>query len=187
MITLYFKPEEVWDFFLTVKDDIEKPHLIGKDDGGNEVWMTPRYCEEDGFYQGILPEIEYLRNGSPEGEEFAHDGLDCFDLVKDYYDCLYEDPEEDDDDYLDLKIEDREEELSDAVRVFLGVIVENDLDFDKYCDEKTVEKLKDRLLSIVDKEGIPIYRPTMLTREDGSEVYVEFPYRFLKDETPPGT
>lgn len=188
MTDIIYEPEEVWSLFLAMKGNLGIKHLLAYDDTGVEVNMVPALCRDFGDEE-VLPYIVVSQFDEPEVEEVCINKQDCTKTAEELYeyldrenDIIEEEIEEKEGDYLQKTIDDHELELVDIFDDFLRTIVVEDKDFELYCDDKTVKDLLDRTLAMISKQGIPVYRPAMLEKDDGTSVYVEYPYRFLSEE-----
>lgn len=96
-----------------------------------------------------------------------------------------------DDISMDCIVEERENELDDALMAFLESTLSED-DFTKFIEDNlfddTFEEIKDDfLIYLAFKRGFKIYRPTVLNRDNGEEYLELFPYSEMesKDFEPP--
>lgn len=187
-VEIIYEPDEVWGLFMQEKDSIGEEFPLAYDDGGIEIVMIPNICN-DYLDEEVFPYIVTKFLNDEMLVEVCINEKDCIATVKDAYECLGENsiPIYSDEDYpsesnIDDKIEDREDELYEAVEEFLAIVVDDSRDFDLYVDDETVRKLKDKFLAFIDREGIPVYRPAMVTGPGGEIIYTEYPYRLLRDE-----
>lgn len=186
-IEIIYEPEEVWGLFLSEKESIGKEFPLAYDDGGIEIVMVPNICN-DYLDEEVFPYIVTKFLNDDMLVEVCINEKDCVATVADAYECLGDSiiVNDNEDSYqesdVDNKIEDREDELYEAVEDFLAIVVDDSRDFDLYVDDKTVRKLKDKFLAFIDREGIPVYRPAMVTGPGGEIIYTEYPYRLLRDD-----
>lgn len=189
MLEIVYEPQEVWSVFVSNISTRDSEHLIAFDDIGCEVFVMPKVCD-DYLEKEILPYITIYYPTGDIIEEFCISQKDCETTVSEIYRdlqdgtgkyaCKY-DEEEHEEDLLEI-IDIRESELFEACEDFLWVVVDNICDRDAYCTPDKIEELLNKFLVFIDKEGIPVYRPTMLTAEDGTMIYSEYPYEKMKEK-----
>lgn len=95
----------------------------------------------------------------------------------------------DEDIYMDSVVEDRENDLDDALMTFLETTLSED-DFTKLIKDKSFdsifEEIKDDfLIYLALKRGFKIYRPTILDKDNGEQYLELFPYSEKEDFEPP--
>ena len=179
--------DKVWDYYCVHKEELKtSQHKIAENaDFGVEIYLT-----EDGKWA----EIDVYCDDSPVYSESMLSYRDCCDTVKRIYGKylssnivsalpaaapakkseVKEEPSRVD---LEDAIQEREDELSDAVIAFLRDTVGESLEwcsleFDEMCDD-----LKEHFLEyIARKYGVDVYRPMFLVDEKGEEFFVEYPY-----------
>lgn len=186
MFNEVYEPDEVWSVFLSMTGQIGKSKLIAYDDAYKvDVYMVPRVCRDFGD-DNVLPYIEVYYEDYLQFNEVCISNKDCEDTVKEIYEMVMDDIGDDQDpvgygeDSFAETIKNREDELLCATKDYLGIIVNTGENFKKYCTDAVVEELMNKFLAFAAKENIPVYRPAMLTDEDGSMIYTEFPYELMQ-------
>lgn len=183
MKTTILEPSGVWEYFQENCDDLrDMMFLVAENDEyGTEIYITN---------DGGLPAVIVTADGVQVFEEAIVSERDCEKTVGKAYDtylteaavqALLEDMYLEDDE--ELSINEREEELNDAIYDFLIVVLdgfldENSCDYDKLCED-----LKDHFCEyIARKHELPVRRPMYLEYEDGRTEYEEYPYEHMDFE-----
>lgn len=170
VIEVIVKPEDVWAYFQMHKKELaEVYNVIAEDGDGTIVYIT----EESG-YPYFLVEV----NGITEYEDAgisADDAQKTYEHILELY--VAEDDEESE---LSDEDEDRINQLQDITYDFLGVFLETDPEEYGIDFEEIDSFIDDFEEFFYDRYGIPIRRPRIVTREDGT-AYVE-QYKFGEPE-----
>lgn len=167
---------EVWTWFQTSNEDV---YPIGSEpDFGVEI-----YAERDKDGLMICVEID----GELVYEEDVYDVEDCARVINIVCDTYLtpaafsilagEGSRDDAEEEQQMLIEEREDELDGAFYDLLSVVLDGCIlsDIDDICDD-----VKEHLLEYIYKKyELPIYRPMILTDEDGKDFYEEFPYECM--------
>lgn len=178
MENIIIPAEDVWDF---ASENYQK--LLGS---------AVLIAENDNFgisvYITLEPNDDLYVIVAEDAEELAHECLynryTCEDIIQEIYEgFVYQDTacneaEEFGPTHRDIvsDIEEREWEIHDAARKFLKVVC--DQEFYDYEVEEIVDCILELLVEEYDAE---IYRPMILTDENGEEYITDYPYEIEDD------
>lgn len=185
MERIIIEASEVWEYFNDqFKELVNTMHMIAEHkDYGIEVYLS----NEHGF-----PALIVEADGVEMYKETVLNEKDCESTVKEVYDTYLTDKviskmleDSDDDDYeefINMEIEAREDELSEAVFNCIDVFCDGAFEYYEEMAE-ICEDFKDLVCEyLYIKWGLEPRRPMILEFEDGSESYEEYPYSSMELE-----
>ena len=190
---VHVEPNDVWDYFVANKFDLStNMHLIAEnDDYGIEIYLTDDKGE---------PNIVVMADNSTIYDETCISKDDCYKTVLEIYatyltesavakfleDVPYDDELYEEELYneIDLEIEEREDDLSYAVRCCLDEFVGGE---GIHCCSKDADEIIEDVKNIICellylKYDIDPRRPSVIQYDDGTEEFEEYPYSKLKLE-----
>lgn len=195
-VKIHIPADKVWSFFQENKKRLSEEMVVIAENTETEFAV---YLTEDADYPLF---VVCKGSADSEYEEAAISENDCADTAKKCY-LRYLFPivvttgkvpeEPDDEDIEDLTAQEmddamyeREDELALALGDFLQVVLGDCSDGSEIIDTYGMDMINDILdhilLYLATEMDFPIYRPTYLIEDDGSEVYVEYPYNEDEDE-----
>lgn len=175
---IIIEASDVWDYFNENKEELfNSIKMIAENsEYGIEIYLTESES---------LPTVMVSADGEEIDEETSVSANDCARTVKEFYDkylskdvvniLMGEGEERTTAEELEM-IDEREEEIDDAVYVLLTELVPSLFDIAEDPDE-LCEELKDHICEYLYKEhGISVYRPMYLEDDDGTDEFFEYPY-----------
>ena len=193
-VQVHVPADAVWEFFQTNRKRLNDEMVLIAENTDTEyaVYLT---AEND------LPVLAAAKgDGKTEYKETCVSNEDCVMVVRKFFtrylfpvviknDKYIPDnaPKDDKADATEtwMDVEDamyeRDDELRLALMDFLGVTLkigdEDDVEAAELCDVDIIDEILDEFLKMLaDEYGFEIYRPMMVTSNDGYEVFTEFPY-----------
>lgn len=185
------KPHEIWAFFKSHREELESKLILI---ANNEEYGVVIYLSETSG----LPQIVVYMDDSQVYEESCVNEKDCEKTVAEIYedyltsrvlDTVLDEPTGKNEDRAlmeqDMRVSEREDELSDAVTEMLFTVLGDDYYPLSDDVEEITEDLKDHLCEyLFRKYGINIYRPMYLEDENGDEFFEEYPYDCMEFNDP---
>lgn len=182
--TIYYKADEVWDYYLKHKDELKQSEAI--------IAQSDEYCtaillSNVAGYCTIIVSIDDV----PVYEESATCKSECQsiieDIIKEYMidDIIIpsEAPTEDEEMSIIEGIDYWESELNNAVYKFIDFVTEGKVSYGRQA--QIVDDVKEHFLEyLARKYSMPIYRPMILEDEDGGEFVSDYPYEEMIFDDP---
>lgn len=187
-------PEEAWDYFADYGDDVmgEEIKMAENLDYGVEIYATGIWGADGQF----MAEIDVNIDGNLEVQEWASDRETFISETGGIFDTYlgqelinhmvdWDVPEELSPEEEKMAIEDREDELDNAVIALLEEFAPELSDWDyiggdsdgKSDIEEIIDSLKDLICEFLYKKfEVSVYRPMFVEDEDGKDVFLEYPY-----------
>ena len=184
MQNIAIQPHELWDYYKEKKDDLRTSmhRVASNSDYGVEIYIT---------VGDEWPEIVVYVDGEEEFSEILVGSSYCWKTAEEIYEKFltskamdsFGDDESQEEDEL-IAIEEREQELDDAVRQFYLAVIGGEPYYDGDDMEEMLEDLKERFLEYMAREWeVPIFRPMRMEDiETGEEFYEEYPYECMEFE-----
>lgn len=163
---IYVEPEEAWEYYIDNTPDLrEGLHILAED-------------EEKGISVGLTvdeydcPDFLVTVNGEEEYEEYAISESDTRKTLSKIYQEYFPGTEVETDEEEDEDEVNREEEIEDALDIFLSEISDDPVTPDEFGE------IKEHILAFLAKKiGLRIYRPMVIKDDkDGKEYEVDYPY-----------
>lgn len=181
---IYVEAADVWSYYEKHKGELHNATKVvaEREEYGVEIILTT-VTDTDGSDQPI---IVAMVDDEEIAEAMVFDYYDCRNMVKMFYEdyCLSDEflseMLEETISYTTSEqseiIEDRENEIDDAIYALMDTLVQNmeemTDDTNELCDD-----VKDHICEyLYKKHGISIYRPMYLECEDGTDEFCKFPY-----------
>ena len=200
---IIIEPSKVWGYFKAHTEELrESMHEIASNDEfGISVYVTDdgaEYHVNNVRKYNPLPQIVVEADGVMVYSEGTISERDCEKTVKDVYDkylsegvvsllSSIKEPSSDDDvdfeeeetEWQEYLIDERELELDEAVQLFIEAVVDR-VSYADLCEDEIIEDVKDHFLEyLARKWEFPIRRPMFLEDEDGVEFFEEYPYEHM--------
>ena len=176
---IYVYPAELWSYITEHRDFVES-HIvvIAEDfDTGIEVAL------ETDLSSRLM--LSVMRDGKEEESKRITAKEDAMTTCRDYYARYFkpaqdtQDADEEDDDYLQMEIDQREGILCSALEDFVDLAADQSCDFT--LSEDDMQMMLDDVLTIIADYGVPVYRPFFIECEDGTTEFVEYPYNTAEE------
>lgn len=186
MEEIFNTPEEIWGYLEEHREDLlGQMYLIAQNENyGIQIWLTIEdgnpyvivEADDDEIYrEDIFDAKDAEETISRVYEDYlSMKAIDSMGLMDDVYD-------EDDPTAEELEISMREEELDDAVSIFISEVTDGN---SSYMETEVVDDLKEHFLEYMARKwDMRIYRPMFLEDcDDGKEYYSEYPYEEIEYE-----
>lgn len=173
-------PSELWRYINSVRSDLDTTIFILAENQKHGVEVT--LTNDCG-----VPFVSVTKNGELIAKESVTTRQSAMYTLRDLYDSYLNSPDVDAADEIEVKMEDRDNELLDAMEEFLCVAAgENAEEQNTEFDDNSFCEMLDDVLSVIASYGFMIYRPCMIPCGDADDdmvEYVEYPYN--DNETTP--
>ena len=179
---------DLWEYFTKKKESLlsHEALVCQNNDIGVAIYMTAEYPPLSG--NGALMKLLLTEDQEEVDSRFCNNEKEARKAYKEFYEYVsgnmpvYDDAtdEEEEDEYIQARIEDQETALDDAIYTFIDAASNGSV---LNLSDEEVADIKDHFCEyLYRKHGIDVYRPMFLENEDGKDEYFDYPYEEMEFE-----